>query len=203
MNYHPLIAVTGPTASGKTALAIELAERFGTEIVSADSMQFYRGMEIGTAAPTRDELARIRHHFVGCLDPGASMAAGEFERLGREVITRLHAQGKPAVAVGGSGLYISALIDGLFQGPKRQPEVRARLKAEAREKGNAWLFARLLEADPDYAASLSSENDLVRIVRALEVFETTGQPFSQLHREHRAEAEPLDAVFVALEWPRE
>lgn len=202
MNPPPLIAIVGPTASGKTTLAIEVALRLGTEILSADSMQFYRGMEIGTAAPTAEEQARVPHHFVSFLEPGAPMAAGEYEERAREVMARLHVQGKPAVAVGGSGLYVSALVDGLFQGPKRQPELRERLKAEAREKGNAWLFARLRAVDPDYADSLSTENDLVRIVRALEVYEITGRPFSQLHSEHRAQAEPLDAVFVGLEWAR-
>jgi tRNA dimethylallyltransferase len=202
LESRSIIAVVGPTASGKTALAIALAEHLGTEIISADAMQFYRGMEIGTAAPTPAERARVPHHFVSFLDPGQLMAAGAYESLARERIAALHAQGKPVVVVGGSGLYLSALIDGLFHGPKRQPEIREHLKAEAREKGNAYLFARLQEADPDYAASLSSENDLVRIIRALEVCETTGQPFTRLHREHRDQAEPMDALFVALEWDR-
>ena len=196
MESKTIIAVVGPTASGKTALAIALAERLGTEIISADAMQFYRGMEVGTAAPTPEERARVPHHFVSFLDPGQLMAAGAYETLARERIAALHAQGKPAVIAGGSGLYVSALIDGLFNGPKRQPEVRERLIAEARELGNAYLFARLRNVDPDYAASLSSENDLVRIIRALEVCETTGQPFSRLHREHRDQAEPMDALFV-------
>ncbi len=199
----PILAVVGPTASGKTSLAIELAERLDTEIISADSMQFYRGMEIGTAAPTPAEQARIKHHFVSILDPGEQMAAGEFERMARTIIADLNKQGKTAVVAGGSGLYISALVDGLFQGPKRQPELRERLKAEAHDLGNAHLMARLREVDPDYAASLTSENDLVRMVRALEVYETTGQPFSRLHHEHRAQAEPMDAVFVGLDWERE
>jgi len=199
----PILALVGPTASGKTALAIELARRLDTEIISADSMQFYKGMEIGTAAPTREEQARAKHHFVSFLDPGEQMAAGEFERLARKVIADLNARGKIAVVVGGSGLYISALVDGLFQGPKRHPAIRERLKAEARECGNAHLMDRLRRLDPDYADSLTSENDLVRIVRALEVYEITGQPFSRLHQEHRVQAEPLDALFVALDWERE
>lgn len=199
----PILAVVGPTASGKTTLAIELAMRLNTEIISADAMQFYKGMEIGTAAPTREEQARVKHHFVSFLDPGEQMAAGEFERLARKVIADLNARGKIAIVAGGAGLYISALVDGLFQGPMRQPEIRERLKAEARVFGNAHLMTRLREADPDYAASLTSENDLVRIVRALEVYETTGQPFSRLHQEHRKQAEPMDALFVALDWDRE
>lgn len=199
----PLLAVVGPTASGKTALAIAVAERLGTEIISADSMQFYQGMEIGSAAPTPEERARMPHHFVSFLKPDQEMAAGEFERLARQTAATLNARGKPAVAVGGSGLYISALIDGLFPGPGRNQTLRNRLKTEAAEKGNAYLMERLRAADPEYAAALTSENDLVRIVRALEVIEITGQPFSRLHQEHRAQAEPLEAIQVALTWDRE
>jgi tRNA dimethylallyltransferase len=180
-----------------------LAQRLGTEILSVDSMQFYRGMEIGTAAPTPAERAQVPHHFVAFLDPREEMAAGRFERLARTEVSRLNASGRPVVLAGGSGLYLSAVIDGLFPGPVRQPRIRARLKAEAAEKGNAWMMARLREVDPDYAASLTSENDLVRIVRALEVYELTGAPFSQLHREHRAQAEALDARIFALDWDRE
>lgn len=199
----PIVAVVGPTASGKTALALALAERLDTEIISADAMQFYRGMEIGTAAPTASERARVPHHFVGFLQPDQPMAAGEFERLARGVVGDLNARGKPAVVVGGSGLYISALIDGLFPGPGRNAALRHRLQSEAAEKGNAHLMARLRAVDPAYAASLTSENDLVRIVRALEVYEITGEPFSRLHAEHRAQAEPLDAIQMALWWDRE
>lgn len=199
----PILAVVGPTASGKTGLAIELARRLGTEIISADSMQFYRGMEIGTAAPSPAEQAGIRHHFIGFLDPDQEMAAGEYERLARAVVANLSARGKTAVVVGGSGLYISALIDGLFEGPPRHPRIRERLKTEAGEHGNACLMARLRIVDPEYAAALTSENDVVRIIRALEVYEVTGEPFSKLHREHRAQAEPIDAVQIALDWPRD
>ena len=130
------------------------------------------------------------------------MAAGEFQRQARAQIAELHAAGKRAVVVGGSGLYINALIDGLFEGPARQPEIRTRLKAEAANLGNAALLARLRAVDPAYAAILSSENDLIRIVRALEVFESTGTPFSQWHAEHQAELTPLPARFFGLEWDR-
>ena len=198
-----LISVAGPTASGKTALAIALARRLDTEIVSADSMQFYRGMEIGTAAPTPEELEAAPHHFVSFLQPDETMAAGHYERLARSVVRRLNESGRTAVAVGGSGLYLSALIDGLFEGPARDPEIRARLREEARTHGNAHLMAQLRAVDPEYAESLTSENDQVRLVRALEVHEITGEPFSKLHREHRARTAPLPAVHVGLDWDRE
>ena len=203
-NVHPqIIAVAGPTASGKTGLAIELARRLDTEIISADSMQFYRGMEIGTAAPTHEELAQAPHHFVGCLDPDEEMAAGAYERMARAKTAELNACGKIAVAAGGSGLYLGALIDGLFEGPARQPGLREGLQREAAEKGSGHLMARLRQVDPDYADSLTSKNDLVRVVRALEVYEQTGRPFSELHREHQAGAQALETVQVALRFDRE
>jgi len=197
------IAVVGPTASGKTGLAIALARRLETEILSADSMQFYRGMEIGTAAPTLEEQAAAPHHFVGFLNPDDDMAAGKYERLSREVATGLLEYGCVPILVGGSGLYVSAFIDGLFDGPARDHDVRDRLRACARETGNAAMLERLRAVDPDYAALLSSENDLVRIVRALEVYEVTGRPFSAWHREHQAHRASWRVTQVALRWDRE
>lgn len=198
-----VVAVVGPTATGKTALALELAGLLETEIVSADSQQFYRGMEIGTAAPTPEERARIPHHFVCFLDPGEAMAAGDFERLARPVVEALNRRGKPAVLVGGSGLYIQAVLEGLFEGPPRDQAVRDRLRAAARDFGNIWLYQKLEAVDPEYARTLTSSNDLVRIVRALEVYEITGRPISHLHREFRRVKPPLRAVKVAINMPRE
>lgn len=198
-----IVAVVGPTGSGKTALAIALAQCLNSEIVSADSMQFYRGMEIGTAAPSPEERAQAVHHFTGFLEPNEAMAAGEYARLARERVSALNAQGKIAVVVGGSGLYVSALIDGLFEGPAQHPEIRARLKAEAQALGNAALMDRLRAVDPAYAATLTSGNDLVRVVRALEVYEVTGAPLSQLHREHRQANPPLAALQLGLDWDRD
>lgn len=199
-----VVAVVGPTASGKTALAIELAESLDTEIVSADSMQFYRGMAIGTGAPSAEDLARIPHHFVGFLDPSDEMTASDFSGRARGVVRRLNGEGKTAVVAGGSGLYLRALLDGLFEGPGKDDTIRARLNAEAEESGPGPLFSRLNEIDPDYAESIH-ENDLRRVVRALEVYELTGKPLSVLHREHRASgvADSLDGVQVALCYPRE
>ncbi|MCX5769876.1 MAG: tRNA (adenosine(37)-N6)-dimethylallyltransferase MiaA, partial [Candidatus Hydrogenedentes bacterium] len=160
----PILAIVGPTASGKSALAVAVAERLGTEIVSADSMQFYRGMEIGTAAPARGDLARVRHHFVGFLRPDEAFSAGAYEVAARDVVAGLNARGKTAVVAGGSGLYVSALIDGLFPGPGKDEPVRARLQAEAEEAGVGELYGRLESVDPDYARAINP-NDLRRIVR--------------------------------------
>jgi len=197
----PILAVVGPTASGKTALAIELAERLDTEIISADSMQVYKGMEIGTGAPTPEERARVKHHFVAFLDPGTQFSAGEFERLAREVVLDLNARGKTAVVVGGSGLYVRALVDGLFDGPGADAAVRKRLHAEADVIGTSAMFARLTQTDPAYAAQIEP-TDLKRIVRALEVHEIAGAPMSVLHAQHRAAHPPFDAVQVLIDWPR-
>ncbi len=197
-----LLAVVGPTASGKTALAIQIAEHLGTEIVSADSMQFYKGMRIGTAAPTDDEMARVTHHCVGFLDPSEDFSAGAFQIRAREIVAALNAQGRPAVAVGGSGLYLRALIDGLFPGPGKDDAIRKRLHTEAEEHGAGPLFARLEEVDPEYARTIHP-NDLRRVVRALEVYEVAGAPLSQLHREHRENTLPLDAIQIGLDYPRD
>lgn len=197
-----IIAVVGPTASGKTSLGVALAEALDTEIVSADSMQFYRGMEIGTGAPSPEELDRVKHHFIGHLTPDQEMSAAEFQQDARKIVTELNAQGKPAVVVGGSGLYVQALIDGLFEGPGKDQAVRDRLIEEAESGGIDALYGRLQKIDPDYASRISA-NDLRRIVRALEVYELTGSPFSELHREHQADTSSLDACQFAIDFPRE
>ncbi|MGI6460956.1 MAG: tRNA (adenosine(37)-N6)-dimethylallyltransferase MiaA [Candidatus Hydrogenedentales bacterium] len=197
-----LLAVVGPTASGKTALALELARRLDSEIISADSMQVYRGMEIGTAAPTAQEQARAKHHFVGLLEPGEEFSAGLFGRSARQLVDALNARGRIAVVAGGAGLYVRALIEGLFPGPGKDDSIRERLCREAKEAGVPALYARLQACDPAYAQVIHS-NDLRRIVRALEVYELTGDPLSQLHAGHKMAAAPLDAVQVALDWPRE
>ncbi len=196
------VAVVGPTGSGKTRLAIALARRLNTEIISADSMQMYRGMEIGSAAPTPEEQALARHHLVSFLAPSDDMAAGEYQRLARKIASELLDAGRVPVIVGGSGLYVSAFIDGLFEGPARQQQLRDRLRAEARAVGNADMMARLRAVDPDYARQLTSENDLVLIIRALEVYESTGRPFSDWHREHQSQLEPWRVVQAAPLWER-
>lgn len=197
-----VLAVVGPTASGKTALAIDLALRLDTEIISADSMQIYRGMEIGTGAPSAEERARVPHHFIGIRDPDEPFSAGEFQRQARLIVESLSARGKPAIVVGGSGLYVRALIDGLFEGPPKDAGLREHLHAEAQQHGVAQLYERLRYFDPDYARTILP-NDLRRIVRALEVFELTGTPLSEHHRRHRERIQPLAAVQVALDWPRD
>lgn len=200
---RPVLAVVGPTASGKTRLAVELARALGGEIVSADAMQIYQGMEIGTAAPTPEERVAAPHHMVGCVSPNTVFSAGDYQQLARKCISEIQGRGAVALVAGGAGLYVRALLDGLFDGPPRDQTVRQRLRGEAEAHGNAALMARLRAVDPEYAATLSSENDLVRIVRALEVFEVTGTPFSRLHALHRERRAPVPALQVGLSPPRE
>lgn len=197
-----VVAVVGPTGSGKTALGVALAKELGTEIVSADSMQFYRGMEIGTGAPSADELAAVKHHFVGHLTPDQRMSAGEYQIQARKVVQSLNEQGKPAVVVGGSGLYIQALIDGLFDGPGRDETVRARLEEERESTGVEALYERLQSVDPEYAAVIE-RTDPIRVVRALEIYELSGEPASKLYAEHQAKQVSLESRQFLIDYPRE
>jgi tRNA dimethylallyltransferase len=189
--------ICGPTAAGKTATGIEMARAIGGEIVSADSMQVYRYMDIGTAKPTAAEQAEIRHHLIDVVDPDEPFDAAAYMALGRQVLAELFRRGKTPVVVGGTGLYIKALLYGLFSSDARDPAVRARLRAEAEAGDAAALHARLEQCDPQTAARLHP-NDAVRILRALEVFEVTGRPISELQREHRFGDTPFRALLIGL-----
>lgn len=197
------IALVGPTASGKTALSICLAEELKSEIISADSMQFYKGMEIGTAVPTLEMQKRIPHHFLAFVPPDFHMNAGIFQDLARKELNRIKSEGKLPIIVGGSGLYISALIDGLFEGPASSEEIRKNINKQLQEKGSEHLVKRLKDVDPLYYSRLTSPNDIVRIIRALEVYELTGVPFSEWHKKHQQQAEPLNVLQIALNWERD
>ena len=198
--HTPLIAVVGPTGSGKSSLALALAKHLGTEIISVDSMQFYRGMYIGTAAPTLEDCHAVPHHFVRFLDPDEEITAGTYQEMARARMGLLNEAGLCTVAAGGSGMYVSALIDGIFDGPGEDPEIRARLYADAETLGKDHLLDRVRGVDPDYAARITSSNDLIRVIRALEVYEITGRPYSELHREHRERTPSLPARQFALHY---
>ncbi len=185
-----LVIVVGPTASGKTSLAIAIAERAGTEIISADSQQVYRGMDIGTGKATAAELARVPHHLIDVLTPADKMTAARFVELADAAIAGIATRrrspdgGDPGVVVaGGTGLYVRALLLGLFAGPPASPEIRARLNAEVEASGGAVLWRRLEEIDPTSAARVD-ERDIIRLVRALEVHELTGVTMSEHQRRH-------------------
>ncbi len=179
-----IVIIQGPTASGKSELAVRLAEDFAGEIINADSMQVYRGMDIGSAKPSAEMLARVPHHLVGILDPDQPFSAADFSRAAREAIRDIHQRGKKVFIVGGTGLYIKALTRGLINSPGGSEEIRRELGAVAAEFGNPELHRRLSAVDPVTAEKLHP-NDLVRVVRALEVFKMTGRSISELRHEHR------------------
>ncbi len=172
----PVLALVGPTAAGKTELALAVAERLGAEVVSADAMLVYRGMDIGTAKPTPEERGRVPHHLVDLVDPGEEFSVARFQPLARAAIAEVLGRGRVPLLVGGSGLYFQAVVDE-FVFPPTDPALRARLETEAAEVGLPELYRRLAEADPPAAAKIQPGN-LRRTVRALEVMELTGRPFS-------------------------
>ncbi|MFE3327263.1 tRNA (adenosine(37)-N6)-dimethylallyltransferase MiaA [Streptomyces sp. NPDC059176] len=171
-----VIAVVGPTAAGKSDLGVHLARELGGEVVNADSMQLYRGMDIGTAKLTQEERGGIPHHLLDIWDVTEAASVAEYQRLARAHIDRLLAAGRTPVLVGGSGLYVKGAID-VLEFPGTDPAVRARLEAELQERGSGVLHARLTAADPDAARVILPSNGR-RIVRALEVIEITGKPFT-------------------------
>lgn len=170
-----VVAIVGPTASGKSALAVDLAERLDGEVVGTDSMQVYRGMDIGTASPTTQEQARVKHHMVDVWEPSHAVTVQEFQAQAREAIDDIRSRGLTPVVVGGSGLYVSAVLDDL-QFPGTDPQVRGRLEAELAAHGAGELHRRLAEVDPVAAQQILPTNGR-RVVRALEVVELTGEPF--------------------------
>ena len=198
MNTPPVIAVVGPTAAGKSGLAVALGQRLGGEVVNADAMQVYRGMDIGTAKITAAERDGVPHHLLDILDVTQTATVAEFQQLARAAIDDCRARGVVAVLVGGSALYVRAILDD-FVFPGTDPVVRARLETELAELGSAALHRRLAETDPAAAAQILPSNGR-RIVRALEVAEITGAPYVATLPEHRYVYD--DVVQVGLDVPR-
>lgn len=193
-------AVVGPTASGKTALGVEIAKALNGEVISADSMQIYRGMDIATAKPTAEEMQGIPHHLIDFLDRGTAFSVADYVELAGKVIKDVDSRGKLPVIVGGTGLYISSLLENIkFADIECDEKLRKRLENEAAEKGNKYLFEKLKIADPESAAELHP-NNLVRVIRALEVFELTGKKLSQYKAESRLEETPYDSVIIGLSY---
>jgi tRNA dimethylallyltransferase len=192
------VFLLGPTASGKTAVALALARRFPAEIVSVDSAQVYLGMDIGTAKPDRATLARVPHHLVDIVDPTEAYSAGRFVADARRAMEEIHARGRLPILAGGTMLYFRALLGGLAELPSAQPEIRARIEARAAIEGWSRLHAELARVDPE-AASRIEPTDAQRIQRALEVHEHTGLPLSDHHRAAASAARGFDALVLCLE----
>ncbi len=201
-NRPRVIVVCGPTGIGKTRTAIHLAERFNGEIIGADSMQIYRWMDIGTAKPTPAEQACVTHHMVDIVDPDTSYDAARYARDAGNVIRELHDRGVVPIVAGGTGLYIKALIYGLFDSRPPDPDIRRELEHLADAHGPSYLHTQLTACDPQAAAGIHV-NDRFRIIRALETYQATGRPISDHQRQHRF-AQPRFATFkVGLTMPRE
>lgn len=192
------VAILGATATGKSALALVLAPEFSGEIVSVDSRQIYRGMDIGTAKPTAAERAQVRHHLIDVADPDETWSLAQYQRAVHGALEEIVTRAKLPILVGGTGQHMRAVVEG-WRPPPRDPAVRARLEEEARRLGPEAMAQRLADLDPDSAARIDPRNTR-RVVRALEILETTGRPASA---QRRSEAPPFDIVRVGLALPRD
>ncbi len=194
--------IVGPTASGKSARALELAGHFGAEIINADSMQVYRYMDIGTAKPSVEERQLVRHYLIDILYPDEEFSAALFREEAQRIIADVEARGRKAMVAGGTGLYIKALTSGLIKGGEVDPVIRSRLQSEAQSGGREQLYERLQEVDPPTAARLHP-HDTYRIIRALEVYERTGRPISTLRGRHRFKEGPYRVLKIGLQMERD
>jgi len=196
-----IIVICGPTGIGKTTSAILAAERFHGEIISADSMQIYRCMDIGTAKPTNEETERARHHMIDIVDPNMHFDAAMYCKQAREKIKDLEKQGILPIVAGGTGLYIKTLVHGIFNTDPVDPAIRAGLKQIAEKEGTHVLYERLKTCDPDAVAKIHP-HDEYRIIRGLEIFESTGQPMSKRHQDHGFQDAPYRVLKIGLEMER-
>ena len=197
-DFLRIFAIIGPTGSGKSDLALTLARRFGAEILSVDSMQVYRGMDIGTAKPTAAEQHEVRHHLIDVVDPNEVFTVARFVEMADAVIADAAARNVPLIAVGGTPLYFKSLFEGLFDGPSANAALRARLG----EMSGEDLHRRLTEVDPPAAARIHL-NDRKRMIRALEVHELTGRPISSFQTDWGSARVRHEATWVGLLWDKE
>ena len=202
MSKPKLVVITGPTATGKSSLALDLALKVRGEIISADSVQVYRGLDTGTAKPSPEERALVPHHLIDILDPDQEYSAALFRREADKIIERLHLRSTPIFVAGGTALYLKVLTRGLFRGPAGDPKLRSILRQKAETGGDEALHQELRRLDPE-AASRIHIHDRFRITRALEVCILTGQPISHLQREHGFRENPYETLKVGLLWERE
>jgi tRNA dimethylallyltransferase len=197
--HPPLVAIVGPTAVGKSELAVQLAERIGGEIVSADSRQVYRYLDIGTAKPGAEQRARVPHHLIDVVDPDEVLSLAQYQAAAYAAIDDIFARGRQPLLVGGTGLYVKAVIDGLLiPGVPPDPELRAELEARSAREGKHALYAELQQVDPDAAARIDPRN-VRRTIRALEVYRLSGERFSRLGR---SQPPPYRTITFGLAQPR-
>ena len=196
-----LICLLGPTAVGKTEIAIQLAQRLNAEIISVDSRQIYRQMDIGTAKPTPEEKQAARHHLIDCVDISEPFSVADYQSLADTAIADIQNRGKRVLLVGGAGLYFRVIVDGLFKGPGADPALRKRLEIEAAQFGVDALHDRLRVCDPESADRIHP-NNIVRVIRALEVYELTGTPMSELQQQWHPEKQRYPFIAFGLTMPR-
>lgn len=198
MNKIKIVVIVGPTASGKSVLAMELAEMFNGEIVSADSMQVYRYMDIGTAKPAKEQRTKIPHHLIDVADPDEEFTAARYNKEASKAICEIHNRGKNVFVAGGTGLYIKALTKGLFEGPGSDMRLRSEFAMlSSGSEGAKYLYERLKEVDQE-AASRIHPNNMARIMRALEVYSLTGKPISVFQKGHSFSEEPYEVTKIGL-----
>ncbi|NJN70680.1 MAG: tRNA (adenosine(37)-N6)-dimethylallyltransferase MiaA [Nitrospira sp.] len=200
--YRPLVVLLGPTAVGKSRVAMQVAKHFNTEVLTADSRQVYRGMNIGTDKPTAAERQDVPHRLIDVVDPHEVFNAGWFRRVALDEIDRLYAANRLPFVVGGTGLYIRALVRGLCPAPPADLLVRADLQKLREASGRAGLYAELMRVDPETAARLHL-NDESKVMRALEVYRLSGRPMSVMHDEHRFQENLFSALLIGLQRTKE
>lgn len=201
-SQRPVVVLVGPTAIGKSRVAIEVAKALGTEVLTADSAQVYRGMDIGTDKPASEERREVPHRLIDLVDPNEPFNAGEYRRHAVAEIDRLHRAHRIPLVAGGTGLYVRALLRGLWPGPPVDWEVRRTLEQEAQDRGLAALYQELGEVDPERARQVHP-NDSVKVLRALEIFRQTGVPASQAHQQHGFQDRPFRALVLGLTMDRQ
>lgn len=195
-----IIVICGPTASGKSALAVELAKIYGGEVVSADSMQIYTNMDVASAKPTSEEMQGVPHHLIGFLDPSESFSVADYVKLCGECVKDIQARGKTAIICGGTGLYISSFVDNItFDDSSQDYAFREEMRRYADEYGNAALLEKLREVDPETASTLH-ENNVGRIIRALEVVHTAGHTISEAKVRSRDNPSPYKFIMISLDY---
>jgi tRNA dimethylallyltransferase len=202
MSLPLLVVILGPTASGKTALSLHVAEQMQGEIVSCDSVAVYRELEIGTAKPSQEDRRRVPHHLIDVAGPEELVTAGDYSRLARLAITEIAARGNLPIIVGGSGLYLRALLEGLFAGPPRSEELRVRLRERATERGTGYLHKLLWRIDPAAGQAIHA-NDVPKVVRALEVSLSARTPMTGLWQQGRNALEGFSILRIGLNPDRE
>jgi tRNA dimethylallyltransferase len=196
-----IIVIQGPTGVGKSSFALDLAAKLNSEIISADSRQIYKLLDIGTAKPNAEEQKLIKHHLIDIINPSNEYSAGDFAKDAKSIIYSLHKKGSIPIVVGGTGFYIKALLDGIFQSPDVPSEIRNKFMKEASEKGTEILYKKLAEVDLDSAERVEP-NDLNRIVRALEIFEYTGKTITQLWQEKPADKTDYKVISILINQDR-